>query len=251
MKYQKLFKSGFIRQLEKEINNGEALGRYCEGDFPYQEDVVLTNPTISVGKEIHLKKPDRNSTFEFENAKSLFSAYKGMTPVQATDARIWTYMTHVTFWDYMQRRWPLDGKSESELKKYLLAHWFIEKVNAKSLSRHGIASLWWGAYLTYDEDREDPFGLTREFFSYLEYRRELLEGTLGRSKNFMHAFLEFVIENGNLFEQNKENRIRFLTKRVNFVAGHRVLSVLSKNEIKEILGNYKNALVEVKGREDV
>jgi hypothetical protein len=46
--------------------------------------------------------------------------------------------------------------------------------------------------------------------------------------------LEFVIENPKLFESQKEAKIRFLMRKSNFLGGYKILSVLSKTEIKNI-----------------
>jgi len=248
MENQKIFISSFINKLINKINNG-SLDEYFKDTFEFPKDAVIISPKIVLNDvDLDLIDPDENKN-DFVNAKKIFLSYKGLTPVQATDVRMWTYLSHVTFWGYMKKRWPLEKKNVLELKNNILSHWFIENLNAKSISRHGIAYLWWGAYLTYDETKNDPFLLTKEFFSYLEYTRSLFEISLGKNKNFMHSFLEFVIDNNDIFKENKENRIRFLMKKVNFLAGYKLITTLSREEVKNILSEYKEELKQIYGRQ--
>ena len=49
-----------------------------------------------------------------QNAKVLFESilykdkdgsYRKLTPFEASNMRLWTYLSHTYFWNYMQRRW--------------------------------------------------------------------------------------------------------------------------------------------------
>jgi len=142
----------------------------------------------------------------------------------------------------MKKRWPIENQPNEKKGGYIIEHWFLSGAGASNLARHGLAMLWWGAHVTYDQERSDPFELTREFFSMLDYTRTILTGTQGRSRIFTHALLEFVIENPKLFESQKEAKIRFLMRKSNFFGGYKVLPALSKIEIKDMFKQHKTAL---------
>ena len=163
-----------------------------------------------------------------------------MTPVQASDARFWIYLSHFDFNEYMRLRFPLPEKNKRS--EYIMEHWYLNGISPNTLIRQGISRLWWGAYTTYDSTRENPYELTEELFSMLDYTRTLTTGTQGRNRNFTHAILEFVIENPELFESNKEAKVRFIMRKMNYAGGYNILTSLSKDKIKKILGQYKKEI---------
>ena len=224
----------------------KGLELYSKKEFKLEAADVLTNPRIQVSDSINLIMPKGKENFDFENARIIFETYKNLTPTQATDVRMWTYLAHTYLWDYMKKRFPIEKQPLKKRGEYILEHWFIDGVSPRNLVRHGVSLLWWGAYLTYDSGRKDPYELTRELFSMLDYTRTLIPGTQGRNKNFSHALLEFVCENGNLFAQYKEGRVRFLMTRANYLGGYKVLPDLSKKEIKEIFKRYTTEIQEIK-----
>ena len=243
MSYQNLFRSTYVEKLKSNLknNNGEA---YLSSTFRHDEKEVLENTTIST-EYPELIMPEANNNHDFENAKIIFDTYKEMTPVQATDVRIWTYLTHVTYWEYMQKRRPVHEQQEQKRVSYILQHWFIENLNSSNLMRNDISLLWWAAYLTYDQDRENPYELTEELFSMLDYTRHLLPGTQGRSRNFVQALLEFVIENKDIFKNYKESKVRFLMRKANYVSGYKNFPAIPKGTIKAIFRQYINEIEKV------
>ncbi len=102
--------------------------------------------------------------------------------------------------------------------------------------------LWWNVYLTYDERRKNPYELTEELFSMLDYTRHLLPGIQGRNRKFVIALLEFVIENPVVFDKYKEAKVRFVMRKANYLAGYKSFTALEKDDIKMILKKYKDEL---------
>jgi len=246
MNPQKIFTQNLIRKLRTNLSKNKGIEPYSKNEFKFELADVLTNPRISASESINLIMPKGKENFDFENAKIIFEAYKNLTPTQATDIRFWTYLAHVPFWNYMKKRFPIEKQPHKKRGEYILEHWFIEGVSPRNLVRHGISLLWWGTYLTYDPNRKDPYELTRELFSMLDYTRTLIPGTQGRNKSFSHALLEFVLENKEIFSQYKEGRVRFLMTRANYLGGYKILPDLSKGEIKGVFKRYTKELQEVK-----
>jgi len=245
MNSQKLFRSGTIEELKRKVHTGEIVQMYLKEESPFIEIDTLVNPDIQVPDNIELIVPDDQGLHDFDNAQILYEAYKQMNSVQATDIRIWTYLSHVTFWKYMKKRRPIDSDFETDKSSYILNHWFIDKLNPASLFRQDISLLWWVAHVTYDELRKDPYELTKEAFSMLDYTRHLLPGTQGRNRNLLHAILEFVIENKELFSNYKESKVRFLMRKINFVGGYQILPSLNKDDIKNMLTTCKTDILAV------
>ena len=131
---------------------------------------------------------------------------------------------------------------EEKRASYILNHWFIERIHPDILFRNNISLLWWVAYLTHDPKKENSYQLTEEAFRQLDYTR-LLAGAQGRNTKFVHALLEFVIENKDIFGEHKQDRVRTLLTRLNFIGGYRLIPNLEKEEIKEIFMKYKGELL--------
>lgn len=242
MGHQKLFLNRYVNELRDRVQNNSSHHVYISGQIAYCENDIHYNPYLKPPDKIDLLMPTSKENYDFENSQRIFTAYQDMNPVQATDVRIWTYLAHVTFWDYMRRRYPVEEQLSTERAAFILQHWFIESVNVKNLLRHGISLLWWGAYLTYDKTNADPFMLTRELFSDLDYTRSLVPSTQGRNINFLHAVLEYVVVNPKAFSKYKEDKVRFIMRKLNYMAGYRVLCTLDKPSIMKLMDGFKSEI---------
>jgi len=243
MEFQKIFKSKTIHTLKSSILSDKILAaNYLNKKLDFKESDFLLNRSICVDGQMQLIIPDANKNYDFENAKIIFERYKTISPVEASDERLWTYLSHVDCWDYMKKRYSKEKQKKEKQKKYLINHWLLDGISPNSLMRHGISLLWWGAFTTYDKNKADPYELTKELFSMLDYTRTITTGSLGRNKNFTHAFLEFVLENKELFKRNKEAKVRFAMRKMNSIGGYNIISSLEKKEIKDILSKYKKSM---------
>jgi hypothetical protein len=244
--YQKLLRNNCILRLKGKLSTEDGIEAYLNNELSISDEDLLVNTDIASPDNLKLSDPGSESDYEFQNSKLIYEVYKQMTPVQATDVRIWTYLTHVTFWDYMKRRRPIEEQPADKRASYISEHWFVDRVSTAKLLRNDISLLWWTAYLTYDQDRTDPYELTKEAFTMLDYTRHLLPGTRGRNSNFVHAIFEFVIGNKNLFSHYKEGKVRFLMRQLNYIAGYKIIASLSKQGIKDYLSKYKKQLEDFK-----
>lgn len=235
--YQKVFKSAFIENSIEKLHSGKIEGNFPQKDFKFRIEDILLNKKIEVEENFPDLHADVEGKYDFDNARKLFEYFKNITPTQASDSRLWTYLALVECSKYLKVRWSLKGTEEKQ-KQSILTHWYIPYLSARTLSRHGLSWLWWGAYSTYDKDRTDPYELTQEFFERKDLIRTTLEETLGRNRNFLHALLEFFIENEKLFANYKQEKTRFIIRRSNLLAGYKLFGALPKNEIKRIFSQY-------------
>lgn len=242
--YQHIFRSTYIERLKRELKTQNRYEPYLAEKYDFDSSEVIDKTTVKTDYP-ELIMPVEGNNYDLENAKIIFEAYKSMRPVDATDIRIWTYLSHVTYWKYMRIRRSVEKQAAEKRASYILNHWFIDSLSPGNIMRHDIAMFWWAVNMTYDESRKNPYELTEELFTMLDYTRHLLPGIQGRNINFTHALLEFVIENGGLFSKHKESRVRFLMRKANYLAGYKNFNLLEKKEIKEIFGNYKDEVLQV------
>lgn len=181
---------------------------------------------------VKLNFKDTDKDFQLKNAILLYEALP-MTPYQASDPRLWTYLTLVTFREYMNSLRPISSETDNPFE-YLLRHYFCSS-SVKDLLLNDISLLWWSAHLTVSDSHVHKYHLSQEVFTMLDYTRHLLPGTQGRAKQFRHAVLEFAIENQDLFKSHKQAKIRLIMRRLNTRAGFQLFPVFSKQDIKALI----------------
>lgn len=164
------------------------------------------------------------------NARRLFNWLRHLTPAVAMELRLWAHLTHCVFPAYMYARWaPSDGTMVQ--RRYL-----FEGNSFASLSRNGIARLWWAAYLTRDEKRPDPFELTDILFLRQDIQVALLERAIGKCRGVRVALLQFIRDNQNwLSEASFGRRIQVLAREVNLLGGVAVLDAVPDTELSSYL----------------
>lgn len=228
MEHIKVFTSKFLQQLGQRLQSEDVIHGYIAGKTPSFSASDIKDTILEV--EI-LPKLDADLSV-FENAKILFETLRGLDLTMASDQRLWAWLAHVPFMGYMAKRWPVADQPKEKRAQYIAQHWFVETQTGRSYLRNSIALLWWGAHMTYDEKRDDPFELTHEFFALYEYTRQL-SGSLGKSDSFVHILLDFISNNPKYFEQFKEDKVRALMRRLNFVGAYRILPALDEKNLRE------------------
>jgi len=236
----KYFKAGFVDSLQADIaknldyyqQNDEWVEKYAAG----KNCSLETNFSLPDNFEL-LPPTDNGELRDVENVKLLYPALKELSPVQASDPRFWTYLTHITFWSYMRQRWTVEEKTDDQKVNYILSHYFLKSGSSRSLIRNGIGNLWWYGYLTYDKNRTNPYELTEILLKKLDIARNILERNLGRNRAILQSFLEFLVENPQITESGNEGRnlIRILVRQLNCHGGVCVLDTLNAIEIKSVL----------------
>ena len=227
MEKQKIFKQSYVSVLKNNLKSGKSVHLYKNDTFEYDERQTLIYPDVAKPEDLLTKIYSLN---DLETAISLYEAYPGLTPLQASDERFWTYLTHADLYPYMIKRWNkhITGKIDDEIK-YISEHWFLKSTSHQELMRHPIAGLWWGVYLSVDEKREDKYELTRILFRQLDFPTRTL-GTykLGRHKEAVIGILQFIKDNEEIFRKNFEKKTRYITKYLNLVGGLKPLGYFDR-----------------------
>lgn len=238
---QPIFNRAYSEELRENLATGESLADYLKAETDVPADGTLQS-TLLVSESA----PELNTdvSADVDNAIKLYEYLYRLDKTQASDKRLWIYLSHVTFRDYTMGRWglkqsadELDISPEAKRKaiNYIGERWFLSG-NARSLRRHSIARLWWAAYLTVAPWQKDPeyFGslensdkyiYTRVLFSTQDIVQQILERRLGWSDKMLIAILEYLRQHPEV-AQNRES-VRSLMKELNLVLGYRKLSVLN------------------------
>lgn len=238
-------KQKYLEVLEKEI--GQNLEKYKNTDS-WIEQYFASKETPNYYFDSGIEVTDYQliiggSDTDFKNAKILFEAFKGkINPVQASDLRLWAYLAHTQHWDYMCKRWKIDVPDEEEVEgnprktprdkaiDRVGSRYFFKASKGKAFVRHGIARLYWSAYLTYDEDNENPYEYTEFFFSKQDIFTSITERSFARNKILVLAALK---ELKNHPEMSREE-IRLFLAKLNQSGAITVLDFLDKDQAEQL-----------------
>ncbi|MEX0981053.1 MAG: DUF6339 family protein [Bacteroidales bacterium] len=234
MEKQLIFREKYVNELIKDIESGVSLENYRSNIFIYNKREVLMMPNIAKTPNLFNKiNPDN----DFETAVHIFEAFPNLEPIQASDERLWTYLSHVDLYPYMIKRWDaVHNRTAKDSTAYILEHWFLTSTSQAGLLRHALSGLWWAVYLSVDNCRRDKYELTEILFRQLDFpTRTLGAYKLGRHKEAVIGILEFMHENEDLFNRNLQSKTRFITKHLNLLGGIKPISYYDRTFFKSEL----------------
>lgn len=142
---------------------------------------------IEAGPPPELVFPDGDEKRDGENVRTIHRWLGHLTPLQASDPRLWACLTHSSYADYTARRWPIDA--DSEVENRIRERYFMEGEGLSSITRNSIARLWWFGHLASDASRPDPYELVDVLVSLQDMQQAFLERTIGRSRRLLQTAL--------------------------------------------------------------
>lgn len=223
----RVFSSAYVDKLYRNVIATQNFEEYLQPKFPYEDRYPKGATGIIINKHLILD-PDKE---DIENCKAIYDGLD-INETQASDERFWVYLTHVYFFDYMKKRWPI--KDASKPISRIKDRYFLRTISIETLTRNGISRLWWYAHLTYDKSRRNPYELTEVLLSRADLTVGLTERAFGSNKNIRIALLEFLMGNPSI--ATNEDRTRELYKGLNLVGGVKNLPFLEVSELKDVLG---------------
>ena len=142
---------------------------------------------VDVEQPPTLIAPDGKTETDASAARLIFQWLQKLDVTQASDARLWTYLTHVTFADYVHARWGggLEGSIEPDAR--VLERWFFRGQGSATFFRNGLSRLWWFGHVTYDATRGDHFEMTNVLLSLQDIQVAFLERSLGRCRPLLRT----------------------------------------------------------------
>jgi len=227
-----LFSTNYTNRLFKNLELDSSLENYKSNKFVYEPIFAIGNSGIYIDKNFNLN-PDEHIS---KNSISLYENLQ-INETQASDKRLWTYLTHVHFWDFMKKTWQIDfTKDKSKVVEFIRDRYFLNTLNIRTLTHNGISRLWWYSHLTVDNSRKDKYELTKVLLSLQDIPVSLLERSMGSNSNVRKAVLEFLLENPK-FKTSKN--VQNLLRQLNLAGGVKNIPMLKLTEIKTLLSRIK------------
>ncbi|MDA8190069.1 MAG: DUF6339 family protein [Gammaproteobacteria bacterium] len=196
--------------------------------------------------------PEDTGKAEANNAIAFHKALAALTESQAADERLWVWLAHELYWDYMRLRWPIESARSKDPAAYIFEHYFLSG-NVRNLVRHGLARLWWFAHTTHDSHRADPYELTRVMLEYSDNRQSVMERAFSRNRQFVQTILErarYWRAHGRDILASRE-KFRGLCKEMNLYGGTLMLDCLLREDIFKLVDDFVTCAVPASGTEVV
>lgn len=230
MELQKQFSQEYLIKLKNQLGDPSFVSQYDAKAFPIEdsEENIVKIPGL-YNKHVDLILSDKPSD-DFENSRRFFSAYKSMSPLIAAQESFWAYMTHVEYFDYAKARWPR-REGDNPMNHYK-RHYFISG-NMLKIALNAMGRLWWPAFLTYDENHQDPFHLTKILFKNTQVVLSMTESQLFTCKPLTHGVLEYFEDHPDIIP-TKEN-IKSIMEYFNALGGVRQLAFEEKDFFKSTI----------------
>ena len=115
-------------------------------------------------------------TADAASALAVHEALKNLTPQQAADERLWTYLCHVEYPRYVARRWLTSrpGKDEDAARK--VRNHFFAPGNRPLIRDNGLSRLWWLGSIAREVEPDAP----HEFLERLLHRQDVRSALIER-----------------------------------------------------------------------
>lgn len=208
------------RLVAKVLQGNESLADFLQEDKPFMDS------NIGDIDEFDLVLPDdEKSQGDFKNCRIMYSALRFLSESIASEPALWISLAFDRFLPYMKARWGMDVTAVRN--RYL----FNKNGLIRSLSRQGLARLWWIGRISYDESSPDPYELTAVFFN----KQDIIEAVLGRNifnaRRTTNAFLKAIndIEHDGVVIPRET--VRKAAIGLNLRAGTYILETLEEEEI--------------------
>ena len=180
---------------------------------------------------------------DVNNTLTLYCAMRSLTDTQATDERLWSGMCHNDFWGFLKERWQVN--SYHDLKdKTIKSRYFFAHDKKRSLFTNSLAKLWWIGRLTYDENRSDPFELTKYLANkYSSKYLVIFSNNYISNKTItigLFSALKRLEDDG--YEIKGKETYSEATKYLNVLGGTYILDYLTSEEIEEKVIKYMKSI---------
>lgn len=206
---------------------------------------------------------DRNAS-DIINVRTVFDNLGNLTPQQASNPYIWTYLSLVDCWQYSRWRWgksiedPDDQEDEvpedeeqsvgKESKRSTnIKQRYLCRPSRIGLLRNSISRLWWYGYLSYKEGAgSQKYELTKLLLSQSDLCQSIVERNFSMNRNICFGILSAIKEindDPTLEDVGKSAKTgvyewRELCKYINRYGAVTLLDTLSCDDVKQLSYDY-------------
>ena len=177
-------------------------------------------------------------------ALDFHDALTGMTPEIATDENIWIWMCHFRLHSYCIKRWR--RTANTNLSRYVKAHWFSDGSGQEFRMRNTAARTWWIAHTALKAARSSGGAFAAQealehFATNAVHWHLLMKDQFSRSSLMVSELTRVLLNEAQGI--NAEKGFRAVLRALNLESGTRVLDALPRQMLREIiLGHVDNVM---------
>lgn len=175
---------------------------------------------------------------DFENSRKLHKALRegGFPNSLALDERLWSWLAHTFYRDYVLERWfSAEFKTEEKFQTRVEGKFFF---SGAPQMRHSLARLYWIAEMTFDEgNKADPYWLTRTAFMNQGQADDFIERNVGRNPKVVKAAMRAIEFNSKLISEKGGlgKAIEKTSLALNEYAALVIIDTLTQDELNKFL----------------
>ncbi len=204
------------------------------------ENPVRTAPIDGGGIREQLKIGAQPHRDDQANAIAVYRALKKLTPHQASDERLWVYLSHTQCAQYVAKRWLRERPDDDEKAVQKVRNHFFARGNRALIRDNGVSRLWWLGSIAHRIDPDDPQVFLEILLHKQDVRSALVErpaismnpAVLKAIYAVMRGYWEKGAEKAPLFVRNT---FRTWMINLNRRGGVILLDALSEYELERLL----------------
>lgn len=203
-------------------------------------DVSVFVPDYTPGKKDDAQK----SQEDLVNTRLIYDAFKSLTPLQASNKYLWTYLCHAepAYSAYIRDRWLREERENTIRSRFFVT------TPGSLLNDNALSRLWWYGYLTYDRKNSNHYWLTEILFTNQTICTDVMDTFNRMNFDRMRGVLMAIRDFKNEIEDNEgiTEYFRECKKYLNHYAAVTTLEFLDSDEICDLAFNYMMKLREEK-----
>ena len=172
-----------------------------------------------------------------EQALHFYQALSGLSPAQATDHLLWSWLAHFKLHAYCIERWPLRSADPT---KHIRQHYFLNDLSLGLFQMNVASRSWWLAH-TAHKAAEGSGGafiaeqVVRYFASHAQHYHTIVMRESLRNSTVLAEFVR-VLLNGAQGINNEG--VKALWRRINLYSGGLLLEAIPRSELRERIDEY-------------
>ena len=225
--------------------NTDWLNQYFGRADYYKNSSVEVNkftPWYTAGRKTDAQKCQE----DLVNTRLLHTAFQKLTPLQATNKYMWTYLCHAIpeYSTYIRDRWMQEVRENT-----IETRFFVTNPDSL-LNDNALSRLWWYGHLTYDinNGNRNPYELTEILLTNQTICTDVIDTlnrmNFGRIKGVLLAIRDFKEELSA--NEGISDYFRECKKYLNHYAAVTKMEFLEPEEIRDLAFNYMMSLKEEK-----
>lgn len=145
------------------------------------------------------------------NAITVYQALHELTPHQASDERLWTYLAHTEGAEYVAARWLNERPADDAKAAQKVRNHFFAQGNRALIRDNGISRLWWLGFIAHNTDPQDPGRFLEILLHRQDVRSALLERpAVSTNPRVLRCIYDVMLEHwkngGDLFQRDPFRR---------------------------------------------